>query len=275
MAIAKFSVIRHQPYHNRTEHVNIGLVLYFEDGTVKVRMASNLRKLKAFDPSADIDSVRNQESALEELLNETPAERRNLIAATLGPWRLEGTTGSLSYHSADDLERAINWALFQTCEPSTAKRFTDRRHPSRLLLDLKKTFSMYGWLSSDPNQISKKLIVHRYPLFPDEGLYADFAIRNKTLNVFETLDMRYSSNPSAKRTEGLAKAMVLSAAKAEPDINANCIVAGSSTDYAKETTKLLNRISSRFYVYESSADMNELLRDMGEATGKPMLELPV
>jgi hypothetical protein len=275
MATAKFNVIRHQPYPHRSEHVNIGVVVYLEDGSVRVRMANNLRKLKAFDPSADIETVRDQESALQDMLNEVPYEKKDAVATLLGPWRLDGMVGTLSYHSKDSLEDAIGWALYQTCETITSRRYVERRPQSRLLMDLKKTFSIYGWLAHEPRQISQKLIVHKYPLMAEEGLVADFAVRSDKLSVIETLDMRYFSNPSLKRTEGIAKAMVLSVANGLEDTLACSIVAGSQTDCAKEMTKLLSRISSRFYVYESTQDMNELFRDIGNATGKPVLDLPV
>jgi len=275
MATAKFSVIRHQPYLHRSEHVNIGVVVFLEDGSVRVRMAGNLRKLKSFDPSADIETVRDQEAALQNMLNEVAPEKRDTVASMLGPWRLDGMSGSLTYHDSDSLERAISWALYQTCEPITSRRYFERRPQSRLLMDLKKTFSVYGWLAHEPKQISQKLIVHKYPLLAEEGLVADFAVRSEKLRVMETLDMRHVSNPNLKRTEGIAKAMVLSVANSLDDTMACSIVAGSQTDYAKEVTKLLSRISSRFYVYESTQDMNELFRDISNATGKPALDLPV
>ena len=274
MSIAKFSVIRHQPYPQRTEHVNIGIVVFLADGRVRVKMASNLRKLTALDPTADLETVRGQEDAIAELFAESNPEKRSTIAELFGPWRLDGSEGTLTYFDDEDLDRAIAWALEQTCEPTSKRRIVNRPPQSRLFIDLKKTFAIYGWLGHEPRHISERMIVSKYPILPEEGVFADFAVGSQRLSVFETLDMRHVSNLSGKRTEGLAKAMVLSAASLTNNALTNCIVAGSHLDYAKETTKLLNRVSARFYAYESVQDMNELFRDMGHATGKPPLELP-
>lgn len=275
MLIAKFSVLKHNPNPNRTEHVNIGVVVFLPDGEIRVRMAGNLRKLKAFDPTADIDTVRSQESSLSELLTRCKPHEREFITSLLGPWRLDGTTGTLSYQSLDELDNAISWALIQTCEPINLRRIVEGKPKSRLLTDLKKTFSSSGWLANEPEQINQKLVVHHYPLLPEAGIYADFAIRNGSLKVYETLDFRNISQPSTKRLEGQAKAMVLSLARdLDPNTETCTIIAGSTSAHAKETTKLLSRVTSQSFVFESKQDMDELFATIGRITGTPMLQIP-
>ena len=276
MSHAQFAILRHQPYAARTEHVNIGVVVFMPEGGIRVRMASNLRKLRAFDPSVDLDVVRSQELAIPELMaGLSMAETRSFLQR-LGPWRLNAELGTLEYASAEELDAGIEWALVTACEPGQPKLLRERPPTSRLYVDLKRTFDTLGWLGKTQQSISEHLIVAHFPISMSEGLVADFALKNGSLHVLETVDLRDSSNPSVKRAQAQAKALLLSVAAAEDStVKTVAVVAGSAGNAARPTMRLLERFSTDLYAYESSSDMQTFFGRCAAALGKPLLTPPL
>lgn len=276
MNIAHFSVLRHQPYPQRTEHVNIGIAAFLSDGTVRVRLASNLRKLRALDPRASMSAARSQEEHLRKMLEELRADGGDAMNLSIGPWRLGGATGTFCYQSEHEIERSIEWALRESCDPRDGARPLDRPAVSRLYTDLKRTFSANGWLGKRPEQIADHLIIPRYSIIPEEGLVADFALRNGSLHVLEALDLRgVEANIAAKRTEGQAKAMVLTSAQlADASAKTYAVVAGSNDSRAAGTMRLLERLADDIYAWESGDDMSKLFDRLSAAMGRQSMPLP-
>jgi hypothetical protein len=273
MMISKFWVISYQPNVLRTEHLHIGVVAQKGEDYV-VKLASNLKKLRAFDSRISMKAVRDQEASLGTLIKELGGVDAAQRIGLLGSWQFTDETGQFQYHDDRDasFHEGVQWALKITCEPNAARAEIDRAPKSRLFLDLKESFKVSGLLGQNLNDHK---LVSRYTLKADEDLHADFALKNSVMHYIETVDFRSISNLSAKRTEAQSKALVLSVANSEdPTAISYAVVAGIENEQAKASVKLLERFSDELYVYESSADMTKFIDKMHQATGVPRLVFP-
>lgn len=273
MATSKFWVISYQPNVIRTEHLHIGVVALKGEEYV-VRLASNLKKLRAFDARITMKAVRDQEVSLGAFIKTMGGVEATQSIGLLGAWQFTDETGEFQYH--DDNETSFNegvqWALKTTCEPIAARPEIDRAPKSRLYLDLKESFKVSGLLGQ---HINEHKLVSRHALKAEEDLYADFALKNSVMHYIETVDFRSVSNLSAKRTEAQSKALVLSVANAEDATAISyAVVAGAENEQAKSSVKLLERFSDELYIYESSSDMNRFIEKMHKFTGVPQLSFP-
>lgn len=273
---ASFYVIRHQPYPSRDEHVNIGVFVLRADGIPYVRLATNIRKIRALDPSADLSAAREQEDGIPRFLSRLGVRGVDAVKAfrMFGSWKLSEHPGHFEYSNEQDFERGVQWAIAETCEPRAGRRSEPRELPSRLFVDLKNTFSRYGWMGSTATDIEKHLIVSRYPLNPEEHVRAEFALKNGVLHVIETVDFR-RGEASERHRQAMQKATVFSIAQLT-DKNAfrGVIIAASNSPDARPSLRLLEHFA-RVYAYESTADMQDLFSHLGNATGKPALEIPL
>lgn len=273
MTISKFWVISYQPNLIRTEHLHIGVVALKGEEFV-VRLASNLKKLRAFDARITMKAVRDQEASLGTFIKKMGGVDAAQSIGLLGSWQFTDETGEFLYHdnSENSFNEGVQWALRTTCEPITARPEIDRAPKSRLYLDLKESFKVSGLLGQN---INEHKLVPRHAVNGEEDLYADFALKNSVMHYIETVDFRSVSNLSAKRTEAQSKALVLSVANSG-DVTAisYAVIAGAENEQAKSSVKLLERFSDELYVYESSSDMNRFIEKMHQFTGVPQLTFP-
>lgn len=270
--IAHYHPLLLHPYPWRTEHVAIGAVVFREDG-VRVHLADNLKKVRAFAPGVDLDAVRAWPTELQTLLAETrtPAEANAKLAVWGGLRRLGEQHGQMRYRDEREYADRVAGILARLVEPEKAIRDPlQAAHKSRLDIDLKRAFSGYGWLGKTPADIDHR-IVPRYPLDADTGLVADFAVKNGRLNVIETVDFRVA-DPASKRETAQAKALVLACA---PAAARYAIVAGGEGPDAAPSLRLLERHAAGNLIrWEDAGAMNAFLAAMAQATGKPLIALP-
>lgn len=273
MTISKFWVISYQPNLIRTEHLHIGVVALKGEEYV-VRLASNLKKLRAFDPRITMKAIRDQETSLGTFIKKMGGVDVAQSIGLLGSWQFTDETGEFQYHedSESSFNEGVQWALRTTCEPIAARPEIDRAPKSRLYLDLKESFKVSGLLGQN---INEHKLVPRHALKVEEDLYADFALKNSVMHYIETVDFRSVSNLSAKRTEAQSKALVLSVAHSEDATAISyAVIAGAENEQARSSVKLLERFSDELYVYESSSDMNRFIEKMHQFTGVPQLSFP-
>lgn len=268
-AIAQYGVISHHPQANRTEHVHIGIVAFLPGGTVRVHFGQDLRKLRAMDPSANLETVRDWETGLPRLLAGQSTEQARTFLQHFGQWRLSEHLGRFAYASEDEYLTRVQNALHSLVSaPAGVQR--ERGETSRLHLDLKTTFTAKGWLGKD---IANHEIVERYPLGPMTT--AEFALQNGRLHVIESLDLR-TSNPSAKRNDARAKALTLDMAqRASAGAARYAVLAGIDSPLMPDARALLSDYSENVFTWESASEMNRLMAMLGKATGKPGLPMPM
>lgn len=267
--IAQYGVLSHYPQPNRTEHVNIGVVAFLADGSVRVHFGQDLKKLRAMDPQSNLDTVRSWEIGLPRMLQGRSTEQAAEFLRHFGQWSLSNELGRFAYANEDEYLTRIANALHSLVSAPKGER-RERGDVSRLHIDLKTAFNAKGWLGRD---IDNHEIVERYPIGPMTT--AEFALQNGRLHVIESLDLR-TSNPSAKRHDARSKALTLDMArKAAPNPARYAILAGIDSPLLPEAKALMGDYSEFVFTWESASDMNELMSILGKATGKPGMPIPL
>ena len=266
-------LVNYQPYPVRAEHCTVGVLVFAQDGKARVHLAHNLKKVKALDPQANIENLRESLHALVKEINDKPGAWDAFKSGVAG-LRFSPNTGFFAYASPDEYERQVQWLLQTAAEPRSAQPRKVYQPKSRLFVELKSTFKNYGWLGDKHEDIEDHKIVTRYPVVADEDLSAEFAMKNGHLHLLETVDFRAGAG-SAKRMEARGKALVFDAAK-EQDTKTQCTVVVAAEDYSdiKKSMNLLKRYADRLAVYESATDMQSLLSDWARAMNRPMLAMP-
>lgn len=272
--VAQFGVLRHQPYPNRSEHVNVGLAVFMPDGTLRLHFAANLRKLKALDPQADIDTLRGWERDLPAMMQGMNVNAMRSMLERFGTLRLSDQIGAFTYRDEHDYARRVAQSLDSLVEPR-AKPSVRREPQSRLFIDIKRGFEALGWVSPNPADIGKHKIIPRYPIAKDEGVTAEFALRNGKLHVIETLDFRVST-ATAKNIEARSKALVFDLAhdiEGAP-VMSYVVVAGGQLPEARSAVKLMHRYAENVCHWEDKGDMNGLMNQLSAALGQAPISMP-
>lgn len=266
--VAQYGVLSHYPAPNRTEHVNIGIVVFLPHGEVRVHLGQDLKKLRAIDPQTNLETARSWEQSLPLMLQGKSTEEAVRFLSNFGQWSLSSQLGRFSYRDDSDYLHRVQMALHSLV--STPPRpGRERGDMSRLHMDLKNTFLAKGWLGKN---IGNHEIVERHPLGPMTT--AEFALRNGVLHVIESLDLR-SNNLSAKRNDARSKALTLDMAKRhEATASRYCVVAGIDSPLINDAKGLLGQYSDEVYTWESVTEMNALMERLGRATGKPGMNIP-
>jgi hypothetical protein len=267
--LAQYGVLSHYPQPNRTEHANIGIVVFLADGSVRVHFGQDLRKLRAMDPQTNLEVVRSWENGLPKMLAGQTTEQAAAFLRQFGQWKLSATLGKFSYADEDSYLARVTQALHSLVSAPLSER-RERTEVSRLHLDLKTAFGAKGWLGRN---IANHEIVERYPIGPMTT--AEFALQNGRLHVIESLDLR-TSNPSAKRNDARAKALTLDMArKASKDAARYAILAGIDSPMLPEAKDLMHSYSEHVFTWENPAEMAQLMALLGKATGKPGMPMPL
>lgn len=266
-------LVNYQPYPARAEHCTVGALVFAQDGKAQVHLAHNLKKVKALDPQANLESLRDSLNALTKEINEKPGAWDAFKTGVSG-LRFSQEAGFFSYADSDEYQRQVNWLLQTTAEPRSAQARKLYQPKSRLFVELKRTFRNYGWLGEKAEDIEDHKVVTHYPVLASEDLIAEFAMKNSRLHLVETVDFR-NGVASAKRMEARGKALVFDAAK-EQSIHTQCTVVVAAQDYAdiKPSMNLLHRYADRVVAYESATDMQSLLNDWAVAMNRPVLDMP-
>lgn len=266
--IAQYGVLSHYPRPHRTEHVHIGIVCFLPSRVVRVHFGEDLKKLRGIDPTIDIDAVRSWEIGLPKLVRDMEIGAAVSFIRDFGQWTLSQELGQFSYTSEEVYLARVAHAL-RNLVAAPVKNLRERQDVTRLHIDLKIAFGSKGWLGKD---IWNHEIVERHPLGPMTS--AEFALQNGRLHVIETLDLR-SSNNSAKRNDARSKALTLDMArKAATNPAGFAVIAGVDSPLLMDAKDLLSGYCDHVLQWESAMDMNDLFKELGQATGKPGLPIP-
>jgi hypothetical protein len=280
---AKYAIMRLQPYQGRSEHVNIGIVVWSDDmNEPRLYLLNNLKKVVAFYPRANLETLRSWERDLAEHLHSFGShdfESQHRALQSFGTLLASDKLGSFCFDSVEAYHNQVAQALALVAEP--AMRRNQIREPiSRLFVDLKLQFSFHGWMGKQASDINKNLIVPRYTLPTDEQLVAEFAIKNDVLHVVETLDLRTGIS-SSKKMEAQGKAFLMSIAKSIedkdiPKSSTYMVVAGAYGDSkSKQITSIINRHSDIVIEWEDKQSIESFMALMAKATNTPMLNISV
>jgi len=264
-------LIEYVPYKFRSEICTLGVLVQSQDNSYKIHFGNNLKKIKAIDPSCDVNFLRESLERISKQLTDSP-ELLELYQDGFGKLKIQKTEGYISYRNTEEYTNAIQWVLKTAVEPAVIYAKRDRLTTSRLYLEMKNIFNTYGWLAKPTQNLSDHRIVARFPLVLDEGLIVDFALKNGKMNCIQTIDYRHST--STKKTEAQAKLLTLELSHQVYDsVNAYVVIAGSYEDDAKKSIKLAKRVVDDIFVHESSEDMTRLLSKLACAIGEEPLPI--
>lgn len=267
MTTANYYVISHYPSWFKSEHVNIGIVVFIGGEEIRIHFIDDLKKVKVIDPNAKVETIRSWENSLPEMLLEMPTERRVPFLQNFGCWAIPEVAGTFVFENSKEYLARVATLLDHLAVARPRQKST-REHISRLHLDVKDQFQIHGWMGKD---IKNHEIVTRYEL--RDEVNAEFALMNGRLHVIETLDLR-TSNLSEKRKEARSKALVLDVAKRiDAKAQTYTIIAGLSQQDTQGTRDLMNDYSDRVVHWEDTRDIEDFYLTMSRAVGKPMLKL--
>lgn len=261
-------LIEFHPYAHRNECCAIGVLAIKADGSATAHPAQSLRKAVVLDPSSNVEALRAGMASMAAEISHTPSVLALHIKG-FGALRLSPKAGYISYSDNKDYEQAIAWALAAAVEPRAKAAVKERTPTSRLFLDVKNTFSAYGWLAKTGQGINDHRIIARYPLLAEEGLSVDFALKNGVMHLLQTVDFRTPSLAAARHTEAQSKMMSFAIAPSLFDHPVqSLIIAGSGEAKAAQAMRLAERVANDIYISESSSDMNRLLNTLSGAMGQ-------
>jgi len=283
VAKSAFATIKYQPYQNRSEHVNIGLIVWKTPKEPQVYLARNLRKAASLKPSTQLHSLKALEQRIPELLETFDGlsieEQSDFIATLFPNIQLSSTTGQIQYDDDFEYQEKIKMMLNSVVEPEKKMRADSTYPRNRLSRELEKTFNFYRWLGKGKADIDKRLIIPRYPLSSELDMIADFAYSgsNKEINIIETIDLQINIS-SAKRNEVRSKALLYDFAKQldKGRFHGISIVAGAQDNKdAEPLIKLLSRYANDIIYYESSEDMERFMQYTSKAIDRPIIAIPI
>lgn len=122
MNIATYHMLQLHPYSLRTEHLNVGVVVFREEG-LRIHLPDNLDKVKAFAPDVPIDRIRAWAPELTDLLRDTrDFETASRVLTIWGASsRLSEQSGRFSYADESQYSERIAAILTRMVEPRVAK----------------------------------------------------------------------------------------------------------------------------------------------------------
>lgn len=224
MKTFKYSLIRVTPNLEKGETINVGLIVYRGDD-IDVRMIHSVSKLRAIDKGLDADYLDELTGSLYDL-------SKAINDITLMPRLFKGTLslsdfGMFTVDSNDDYEPKINELMNRLVNPHKKPY---KRVNRKVFFDIKDTFIKNGIFSKFSEDIYHHKVVANYPISEEEGLNADFLLKNGKYHLTESLDFR---SENIKKQMGEAAVSALTISKAHEVFNGNV---KSFVIYAAETT---------------------------------------
>jgi hypothetical protein len=267
--LAFYSVLQAFPSRDRHECVTVGLVI-FREGKWDVRVLPDPRKLLTLNPAFPMSGLVNIQKTVLGILE--GAQSFEVARARLSRY---GNDPSMQpfvgqFQAVDDSQyedriAALMKRLVLPVEPVRTAGAKARQ--SRLRTKLRNQFKHQGLFSADPRDLENHKIVGQYPIVAEQGLYAEFALKNGAMHITETIDFDVQSGSlRSKVLEAQAKTLVLSAAADHfgEDTRRYVVISGSNRKHAQPSIKLLGDQGDIFAV-ESREEMDRYFDLMNSA----------
>jgi hypothetical protein len=248
----KFAIVRLAPDTVRDERINVGAVV-FSDDDLDVRVSRRLDKVRAISAAADVDMLRDlveNMRGLDERLRAAGSDHdaRFGLLSHVGPVTLS-PMGTFEASDAATYEARLEAILKSMVDPEPAPpRMREKR--SRLLTQVKDLFRRERVLATKDETLEAHRIVPSFEL--DEGLVADFVLKNGSMHVVETVD-------ASSDTESLNKAISAIAVSA-------LVLERARMKYGKDETKAR-------LVYSATASLEKVAMPSLEAAHHQGAEL--
>ncbi|MCL0619463.1 DUF3037 domain-containing protein, partial [Klebsiella pneumoniae] len=242
MKTFKYSLIRVTPNLEKGETINVGLIVY-HDSDIDVRMLNSVSKLKAIDKGLSQNYLEDLSSSLFDLSHK-------INDVELLPCLFKGSLslssfGMFTIPSNDNYETKINDLMNRLVNP---QKQSHKQLKRKVFFEIKSTFMQHGIFSKYSEDLYQHKIVANYPISDDEGLVADFLLKNGKYHLTETLDFR-SENIKKQMGEAAVSALTISKACEIYKHNIDSFVI-----YAAETTAQEKTAKQQINLLEKHAD---------------------
>ncbi|PPC77951.1 hypothetical protein C4K68_07855 [Pokkaliibacter plantistimulans] len=202
----KYSLVRLSPDPIRGEVINVGIVVYL-DGKVDVRLTESLKKVNALGSGISEETLQELTDQLEWLGS---IESNVDILPSLFSGSIRLTSPGLFQADSNDLyEDKVLSLMGKYVEP---QKGAARKGRKRIATELKDIFRQNGLLGRNNEDLMNHKIVYNYPISPEEGLHAEFLLKNGIYHITETLDLR-GEDKKAIRGESALKAITIERAQ--------------------------------------------------------------
>lgn len=231
----KYSLIRVTPNLEKGETINVGLIVYLDD-KIDVRMLNSVTKLRAIDKDLNQEYLDELSISLFDL-----SSRINDLYML--PHLFKGSLslssfGMFTIRSGESYEVKINELMNRLVNPH---RQSHKKSKRRVFFDIKDAFVKQGIFSKYSEDLYQHKVVANYPISDEEGLVADFLLKNGKYHLTETIDFR---SENFKKQMGEAAISALTIAKAEEvyfsNIDSFVIYAAETTSQEKNAKQQLN-----------------------------------
>lgn len=275
---ASYAVLKIQPYSNRTEHVNYGIVVFRPEGGVYLEVASPLalRKVKALFPLIDLRSLKEQEESIPELVGKAGVEEAFELLNAISLLRDQdlGQLGSFQYSDDEGFQKQVELALQSQVELLRPKQ-KKREMKARLISDVRAQFRSLGILADSQSRVPDHQVVENYSPDADVDLQVEFALQNGLLRLAQTIDLRASNLASKNAAYSKAYSMeVASRALESSSLQTYVIIAGTEAEATRKVMHTLEKTADHVLAWEDKSDMEGFFMEWAKASGKPLPTLP-
>jgi hypothetical protein len=224
MKTFKYSLIRVTPNLEKGETINVGLIVYMDDD-IDVRMLNSVSKLRAIDKGLGLDYLEKLTGTLFKL-------SQAITDIELLPRLFKGSLalsdfGCFTVAPSENYESKLNELMNRLVNP---QKKPYKQINKKIFFDIRDNFRKHGILGKNEEDIFHHKVVTNYPISADEGLVADFLLKNGKFHLTETVDFR---TENAKKQMGESALSALTISKAHEIYKDNI---DSFVIYAAETT---------------------------------------
>ena len=269
-----YSLIKYMPNPKRGEVVNIGLVVFNEDG-VDVKTISSFKKVQILDGCSSHESILMLEENIKKVADmaDSADEKYSLITTFFTRSVHFSSKGKFCLVGEETYESKINALLKELVEVPTKKRQVRSTRGQRLSTVIKTAFKELDALSQKPEDIDNHKIIQDYPLSLDTGLKADFLAKNGKYHLTETLDFNVD-DVSTKLPDTTMKALTfLEGKKILVDMESHFVYSINAKEEGKikHHLAIVDSYSDNLYNLQSAADKSKYIDRMAEVIGAEKL----
>lgn len=257
----KYTILTAIPDQRRGERVNVGIVVFRED-RLDVRFQLALQKLKALTGEVWNRRITAIEAQIRKTFEASaPPEDMLRTISTVDPIITPVGLGVVNVVSETNYEKSIQ-------EIMSALVLLPKRRPkievqTRINTEIAKQFRRDKVLAKPEESIINKKIVRGLPVVANEGLNADFAVKNGKMHIASTLDLR---KQNASLAEAALKSIILDKSvdvfgKNTRKLGVYAVDKDMKNQYLQHI-RLLDDYADEIYNWEDAASQKKFLRSI-------------
>ncbi len=263
--IFKYAVLMAIPDRLRGERVNVGIIVFRPTGAdVRLSDVAKLRALAGGDWDGYASDLRHRlierfgsdPNAADAFVG-GPAPDPIIQASDLA-WFSIGNVNEYEAQVADILKSLV-----------VRPRGPARPRSTRINTEIARQLKGFKVLASPDETINEHKVVRNFTIDRDEGLIADFALKNGLMHIATTVDLRKATiNPG----DAALKAITLDKAAEKYPKNVHLLGVYAADDFnavAKPSIKLLTDYADKAYNWLDEYEKREFLGELRKAAAQP------